>query len=67
MNNKSNQSNLFKWVFFIIGAGALMSAGIFIEKIILTEVAWMDYLSAVAFGAIGIGISAYSFFRSSAN
>ena len=67
MNTISKQSKIFKWVFFVISAGALVSAGILIEKIILTEVAWMDYLSAAVFGAIGLGVSAYSFFCSSAN
>ncbi|HEY45156.1 MAG TPA: hypothetical protein G4O14_00080 [Anaerolineae bacterium] len=67
MNTISKQPKRFRWFFFVISAGALGSAGIFIEKIILTEVAWMDYLSAVVFGAIGLGISAYSFFCSSAN
>jgi len=67
MNHNSKGPNVFKWVFFLLSVGALLSAGIFIEKIILAEVVWMDYLSAAAFGAIGIGISAYSFFRSSAN
>jgi hypothetical protein len=67
MNTISKQPKIFRWVFFVISAGALVSAGIFIEKIILTEVAWMDYLSAAVFGAIGLGISAYSFFCSSAN
>jgi hypothetical protein len=67
MNTISKQPKICRWIFFVISAGALVSAGIFIEKIILTEVAWMDYLSAAVFGAIGLGISAYSFFFSSAN
>jgi len=66
MNKKPKQSNVFRWVFFVISTGALVTAGIYIEKIILTDVTWMDYFSAIVFGAIGIGISAYSFFRSSA-
>jgi hypothetical protein len=67
MNTISKQPEILRWVFFVISAGALVSAGIFIEKIILTEVAWMDYLNAAVFGGIGLGISAYSFFCSSAN
>jgi hypothetical protein len=67
MNTISKQPKIFRWVFFMISAGTLVSTGIFIEKIILTEVAWMEYLSAAVFGAIGLGISAYSFFCSSAN
>ena len=67
MNTISKQLKRFRLVFFVISAGALVSAGIFVEKIILTEGAWMDYLSAAVFGAIGLGISAYSFFCSSAN
>lgn len=67
MNTISKQSKMFKGVFFVISTGALVSAGIFIEKIVLTEVAWMDYLNATVFGGIGLGISAYSFFCSSAN
>ncbi|UCF60974.1 MAG: hypothetical protein JSV37_14630 [Anaerolineaceae bacterium] len=67
MNTISKRQKIFRRVFFVISAGALVSAGIFIEKIILTEVAWMDYLSAAVFGAIGLGISAYSFFCLSAN
>lgn len=67
MNKPSKQAGIMSWVFFVISAGALVSAGIFIEKIILTAVTWMDYLSVAVFGAIGLGISAYSFFCSSAN
>jgi hypothetical protein len=67
MKEKSKQENVFKWVFFLLSCGALISAGIFIEKIILSEVIWLDYFSALAFGAIGIGVSAYSFFHSSSS
>jgi hypothetical protein len=67
MNAISKQPKVFRWIFYVLSSGALISAGIFIEKIILSEVVWMDYLSAAVFGAIGLGISAYSFFCSSAN
>jgi hypothetical protein len=65
MIKNSKQANVFKWVFFLISAGALMAAGIFIKKIISSEVVWLDYFSAVVFCAIGMGISAYVFFHSS--
>jgi hypothetical protein len=65
MNTNTKGSSGFSWIFFVLSSGTLISAGIFIEKIVLTEAVWMDYLSAVVFGAIGLGISAYSFFRSS--
>lgn len=67
MNAISKQPRIFRWIFFVIGTGALLSAGIYIEKIVLTEGAWMDYLNAAVFGAIGLGISAYSFFCSTKN
>ena len=67
MKENTKGSNEFRWVFFMLSSGALVTAGIFIEKIVLTELAWMDVLSAVVFGAMGLGISAYSFFHSSAN
>jgi hypothetical protein len=65
MNTKNQKMDVFKWVFFFISCGALITAGIFIEKIILTDVVWVDYFSAISFAALGFGISAYSFFRPS--
>lgn len=65
MNTISKQPKIFRWVFFVLSTGALISAGIFIEKIILSEVVWLDYFSAIAFGVLGIVVSAFSFFRSS--
>ena len=67
MVKNSKQTNVFNWVFFTISAGSLISAGIFIEKIILSNVVWLDYFSAISFGALGLGISAYAFFRPSAD
>lgn len=65
MNTKNNKKVFFNWIFFLISCGALISAGIFIEKIILADVVWVDYFSAITFAALGFGISAYSFFRPS--
>ena len=63
MNTNNQKKDVFKWVFFMISCGALISTGIFIEKIILTDVVWVDYFSAISFAVLGFGISAYSFFR----
>jgi hypothetical protein len=63
MNTSNPKTGVFNWVFFLISCGALISAGIFIEKIILTDVVWLDYFTAIIFGVVGIGISANSFFR----
>jgi len=62
MINQRRKSKIFSWVFFILSVGALISGGIYIEKVVLTAASNLDILRAVLFCIFGAVLSAYSFF-----
>jgi hypothetical protein len=65
MTINNTQSKLFSWVFWALSVGMLVASGIFIEKIVLTQPAALDYIAAVGFAVAGAAISAYKFLASS--
>ena len=64
MKNRTLRSKIFSWIFYLLSVGMLITGGIYIEKIILTNAATMDIVKALVFCLLGAGISAYSFFGS---
>lgn len=62
MKTKGKRFAGFAWVFFIISVGTLVSSGIYLGKIIQVEATTGDIVRCVAFCAIGVLISAWSFF-----
>lgn len=47
---------MLSWIFFVVSAGSLIAAGIYLEKVMILGPSLWDILRAIAFGLLGIGI-----------
>ena len=62
MSQNSLTSKTLTWIFFVVGAGSLIAAGIYLEKVMLLGPSLWDALRAVAFGLMGIVVLWISIF-----
>lgn len=56
MSKKLRTSKMLSWKFFVVSAGSLIAAGIYLEKVMILGPSLWDSLRAIAFGLLGIGI-----------
>jgi hypothetical protein len=56
MSKKLRTSKMLSWIFFVVSAGSLIAAGIYLEKVMILGPSLWDILRAIAFGLLGIGI-----------
>ena len=62
MSEKLQTPKMLSWIFFIVSAGSLIVAGIYLEKVMILGPSLWDSLRAIAFGVLGIGILGFSMF-----
>ena len=62
MSEKLQTPKMLSWIFFIVSAGSLIAAGIYLEKVMILGPSLWDSLRAIAFGVLGIGILGFSMF-----
>jgi hypothetical protein len=56
MSKKSRNSKILSWIFFVVGVGSLIAAGIYLEKVMILGPSLWDSLRAISFGLLGIGM-----------